>query len=52
MVGAIADKIEAGQMQLFCVDSVDAESWYNRRTWGRGGGSRGRCSTTATSCMR
>ena len=30
MVGAIADKIESGQVQLFCVDSVDAESWYNR----------------------
>ena len=30
MVGAIAGKIEAGQVQLFCVDSVDAESWYNR----------------------
>jgi esterase/lipase superfamily enzyme len=30
MVGAIADKIEGGQVQLFCVDSVDGESWYNR----------------------
>lgn len=30
MVGAVADKIEAGRLQLFCVDSVDAESWYNR----------------------
>lgn len=29
MVGAVADKIEAGRLQLFCVDSVDAESWYN-----------------------
>jgi esterase/lipase superfamily enzyme len=30
MVGAIADKIGGGKVQLFCVDSVDAESWYNR----------------------
>lgn len=30
MVGAIEGKIEAGQVQLFCVDSVDGESWYNR----------------------
>ena len=30
MVGAVAGKIDAGQLQLFCVDSVDAESWYNR----------------------
>ncbi len=25
----LSDKIEAGYIQLFCVDSVDAESWYN-----------------------
>src|ERR1700749_2573953 len=30
MVGALADKIDAGKLQLYCVDSVDAESWYNR----------------------
>ena len=30
MVGAIANKIENGEVQLFCVDSVDSESWYNR----------------------
>ena len=30
MVGALWGKIEAGQVQLFCVDSVDGESWYNR----------------------
>lgn len=30
MVAALAGKIEAGQLQLFCVDSVDNESWYNR----------------------
>ena len=28
-VGYLADKVEAGYIQLFCVDSVDAESWYN-----------------------
>ena len=28
-VDALAGKIEAGQMQLVCVDSVDGESWYN-----------------------
>jgi esterase/lipase superfamily enzyme len=31
MVGALAEKIQAGHLQLFCVDSVDAESWYNSR---------------------
>ena len=30
LVAAVAHKIDAGQIQLFCVDSVDAESWYNR----------------------
>ncbi len=30
MVAAVADKLEAGRLQLFCVDSVDGESWYNR----------------------
>lgn len=30
MVDAVRDKIEAGRLQLFCVDSVDSESWYNR----------------------
>ncbi|MBV8372368.1 MAG: esterase family protein [Candidatus Eremiobacteraeota bacterium] len=30
-VGWLADKIEAGFIQLFCVDSVDAESWYNKQ---------------------
>ncbi|NWF83193.1 MAG: esterase family protein [Bryobacteraceae bacterium] len=28
MVGAIAGQIEQGHVQLFCVDSVDTESWY------------------------
>jgi len=30
MIGAMWDKIERGQLQVFCVDSVDGESWYNR----------------------
>lgn len=32
MTAAIAGQIDNGQVQLFCVDSVDAESWYNRGT--------------------
>ncbi len=28
-VGALSDKIEAGFVQVFCVDSADNESWYN-----------------------
>jgi esterase/lipase superfamily enzyme len=31
MVGAIRGALEDGRAQLFCLDSVDAESWYNRR---------------------
>ena len=31
MVGALAHKLEHGALQLFCVSSVDSESWYNRR---------------------
>jgi len=30
MVGALAPKIERGELQVVCVDSVDQESWYNR----------------------
>ena len=30
MVDAVRGQIDAGQLQLVCVDSVDAESWYNR----------------------
>lgn len=29
MVAAIADFIDGGQVKLFCVDSVDAQSWYD-----------------------
>jgi esterase/lipase superfamily enzyme len=31
IVDALQPRISAGQLQLFCVDSIDAESWYNRR---------------------
>jgi esterase/lipase superfamily enzyme len=27
---ALADKVDRGEIQLVCVDSVDSESWYNR----------------------
>jgi esterase/lipase superfamily enzyme len=30
MVNAVAGELEHGHVQLFCVDSVDNESWYNR----------------------
>jgi len=30
MIHELAGKIDAGHLQVFCVDSVDAESWYNR----------------------
>lgn len=30
MVAAVADKLEHGGLQLYCVSSVDSESWYNR----------------------
>jgi esterase/lipase superfamily enzyme len=32
MVGAIGDRLEQGKVHLFCVDSVDSESWYNYGT--------------------
>jgi esterase/lipase superfamily enzyme len=31
MIAALAGKIDAGQLQVYCVDSLDMESWYNRR---------------------
>jgi esterase/lipase superfamily enzyme len=31
MVAALAPRIDAGQLQLYCLDSVDLESWYNQR---------------------
>lgn len=30
MIGSIAHKIDNGELQFYCVDSVDNESWYNR----------------------
>jgi esterase/lipase superfamily enzyme len=30
MINAVNEKLEQGHLQLFCVDSIDAESWYNR----------------------
>lgn len=32
MIGALQEHIERGWAQLYCVDSVDAESWYARHT--------------------
>lgn len=29
MIDQISDFIDAGRLKLFCVDSIDAESWYN-----------------------
>lgn len=30
MIASISHKFDAGELQFFCLDSVDAESWYNR----------------------
>ena len=30
MIGALAHKIERGELQVFCPDAVDTESWYNK----------------------
>jgi esterase/lipase superfamily enzyme len=30
LTDALADKVDAGFLQLVCVDSVDEESWYNK----------------------
>lgn len=30
LIGGLAGRIDAGQLQFYCVDSLDAESWYNR----------------------
>jgi esterase/lipase superfamily enzyme len=30
MVATLADKLDGGALQIYCVDSVDSESWYNR----------------------
>jgi esterase/lipase superfamily enzyme len=31
MVSAVQERVEAGQVQFFCLDSVDNESWYNQK---------------------
>jgi len=31
MIGALAGKIDAGELQVYCVDAVDSESWYNKQ---------------------
>jgi esterase/lipase superfamily enzyme len=30
LVGTLADKIDAGMVQVVCLDSIDRESWYNK----------------------
>jgi esterase/lipase superfamily enzyme len=30
MIGVLAPKIERGELQVFCPDAVDTESWYNK----------------------
>lgn len=30
MIRTLSDKIDAGYVQLYCIDSVDRETWYNR----------------------
>ena len=30
MIGVLAPKIERGELQVFCPDAVDTESWYNQ----------------------
>jgi esterase/lipase superfamily enzyme len=30
MIGVLAPKLERGDLQIFCCDSVDLESWYNK----------------------
>src|SRR5579863_481263 len=30
MVGALGGKIERGELQVFCPDGIDTESWYNK----------------------
>ena len=31
LIAALSGRIEAGGMQVYCVDSVDTESWYNQQ---------------------
>lgn len=32
LADVLADRVEGGDIQLICVDSIDNESWYNRHT--------------------
>ena len=36
MIAALTPRIEAGQLQIYCPDSVDMESWYNQSVSPRG----------------
>jgi len=47
MIRALAGKLEAGEIQVFCVDGVDGESWYNKGVH-PGARSGGMCSMSAT----
>ncbi|MBI5084736.1 MAG: esterase family protein [Acidobacteria bacterium] len=31
MVGALSQQLDGGNLMLYCVNSVDAQSWYNKR---------------------
>jgi len=33
MIGALAEPLERGWLQLYCVDSVDDDSWYAKWKW-------------------
>ena len=48
MIGAVAGRVEQGDLQFFCVDSIDMESWYNRDV-PRAGASPATCNTRTTS---
>lgn len=30
MIGTLSDKIDGGYIQVYCIDSIDLESWYNK----------------------
>ena len=51
MIHSMAEPIERGHIQVFCIDSVDEESWYAAGS-GRATGPGVTCSTTTTSYAR
>ena len=51
MVDALAPKIDRGELQVICLDSVDQESWYNKRAI-RPTGCTGRTPSTPTWRMK